>query len=527
MKISDRASARDAHVKIVPGRPDQPNVSATDRDTARRMGFFRYLWTGPNKVYLLAGVLLPLLLMAVFKYYYPMPAMLGDSNGYILAAAEDKHVYYRPFGYARFLQLVHDLATGHTALVYIQLLLLVFSGLFCFFSVDYLFGFRSGRIKAASWALLTINPLVVVQANYLLSDALFVSLTVAWFTFMLWVLKTKKAWPLIAQLIVLYWVFQVRYNALYYPAVLAVVLLLSPGIKLYYKLAGTAASLLIIFALYTGIKNETTKATGAEVFAGFSGWQLANNALYMYPHIDVKAEDFEDQEQKILDKFVKRFVDSISPVAVARIREGSHIGSDFLWDKKSPLKQYVYYLSNRYRISYYNVWYRVAPLYNDYAVRLIRDHPAAYFRYFILNNTRLFFLPAVESDGKYDELALPPTTQKWLGIKDDKATARSATLQPAILAPYPALHALLFVFALVMPLLFLFKKRRQLGRWHPAFVMPVLFWCLFLLAGMAFSIMSAIVCLRYETALFLLGFIMPLYFLDRFIAAEPSESGNS
>lgn len=483
-------------------------------------GFFAFIWRHPaNRIYLLAALAINIVLFLFYKYYHPLPDFYSDSQGYILAAAENKRVFYRPFGYARFLQRLHNFTDDHYTIVAVQYCMAVIASLFCYFSVDYLFRFQNKKIKFISWLLVTVNPLLLALSNMILSDILFTALSVVWFTLLLWVIKKKQWWSLIAQVVILYLVFQVRYNALYYPVLCSIVLLLSPGMKVYYRLSGVAASFIVIFALYNGIRNETAQATGADVFAGFSGWQMANNALYIYKHTDIKSSDFEENDQRLLNEFVKFFIDSMPAIDKQGIEQGVP-GAAFLWAPKSPLKQYVTYHYKKYRSSYFRSWYQVSEMYGDYGKRIITKYPYAYFRWYILGNLRFFMVPMAETLETYNvgDTKLTPLTRQWLRIKEDKLYTRSPSLQRTVMSPYPWLHAVLFVFGLLMPALYLFRAKKRQGKWRGSFVMPVLFWYLFLLAGMAFSVIAAVVCLRYEAVLFVISFTLPLYFLDQFIS---------
>ena len=55
-----------------------------------------------------------------------------------------------------------------------------------------------------------------------------------------------------------------------------------------YKLAGIVlgTGLVLVSILYTSQKMHTI--TGKRQFSAFGGWQLANNALYMYEHVPAK-----------------------------------------------------------------------------------------------------------------------------------------------------------------------------------------------------------------------------------------------
>jgi len=488
--------------------------------------FIRYVISRPdNRRYLLAALLINLVLLLVYKYCYPFPDLNTDGQGYIFAAASNQKVYYRPFGYARFLQLLRSFTFGAYAVVAAQYFLVVLAAQFCFFTTDYFFPFKHKAVKACTWLLISVNPVLLVLSNALLSDILFIALSITWFALLLWTWKRKSWLALLLQLVILYWCFQVRYNALYYPLVAAAVFGFAPGMKLPYRLAGAIGSLLLITATYTGIKNTTYKTTGADVFAGFSGWQAANNALFIYKRADIRTEDFDDPELQLLDKFVKRYIDSIPAEEREQIARNELQNSSFLWNPGSPLKKYLFYYLQKHRINYFQAWYRVSPLYSKYAMQIIKDHPEAYFRHFLLPNLWYEFVPTAEFMEKYNgDTAITPLTRQWLDVKGPVPLARAPRLKEALIRPYPVLHGILQLFGLIVPAVYLIRSRRRQGAWQRDSLLPVLFWYLFLLSDILFSLIAGVVTLRYGAALFVTGFTLPLVFLDRLLvprAAKP------
>ena len=480
--------------------------------------FAEHIWKNPlNRKYLLWASAINGLIFILYKYLYPFPDFSADSHSYIFAAVTDAKVYYRPFGYSYFLQLLHSVAEGHFALVAVQYFVLFIAGLFSFYSVDYLYSFYSGKIKFFSWLLTTINPCILVLANLVLADPLFIGFSVIWFTLLLWIVKTGKWWCLLLQFVFLYWSFHLRYNALYYPAIIGVIFLFT-RMKMPYRLCGIAGSFLVICNSYINIKNITYEKTGTEVFSGFSGWQIANNALLIYKQTDTKTEEFETPELKLLDQVVKRFIDSID-ISSRKELALQHPSSVFLWDKRGPLRLYTNYHSLQNKSNYFRTWYAVAPLYSEYGWHIIKNNPVTFFKGYMIPNLKWYMVPPPEIVEKYNisRQPLPYETKKWMKINRDKLPEDNSPLQEIIMYPYPVLHALLLAFCLIIPLLYLWQnykaqRLRLSGVW-----MPVLLWYLFLLADIAFSSFAAVMTLRYALILFILGFGLPLYFLDRFL----------
>jgi len=476
---------------------------------------------------LLASLAINVVLFLAYKYCYPLPDFCSDAEGYIHVAVQDIKIYYRPFGYPRFLQLVHTFATSHFWLTAIQYFLAVSASLSCFLTVDYLYGFRRRQIRLLSWVLLSVNPALLVMSNIMLSDVLFVSLSLFWFCSCLFILKRKKWWALFAQLLLLYCCFAVRYNALYYPVVAVSVFVMMRRVMLPYRLVGIAASLFVIYASAHAIVRQTQKATGTPVFSGFSGWQLANNALYIYKDIDRSTLQFDEPEMVLLDSFVRTYMDSI-PLAAQQTIAARKPGSVFLWEKKSPLKQFVFYETRLVRGNYYHTWYHVATLYQAYGAQIIRQNPGSYISHYMLPNLWLYFVPDPEmldhymTDTGKVKGKVTAETIKWLDIKEQNVTTHVAGLQQTIMAGYPAAHGLYLVFCCIIPIVYLVKSRRREGGFRKEALAPVLLWMLFLSADILFNTASSNVTLRYVMPLFIAGFSLPLYFLDQ---ALPERNG--
>lgn len=460
-----------------------------------------------------------MLVFIAYKYCYPLPDFSSDAQAYIYAAMMDYKAYYRPFGYSHFLQIVHGLSSSPYLVVAVQYALLALAGSFSFFSIDYLYTFRNKKVKFLSWLLVTVNPCLLALANLMLSDAVFIAFSAMWFTLFLWIIKEKKWWCLVLQLLFLYISFQIRYNALYYPIITAVVFLFTPRMKLPYRLTGMAASFFLVFSAYTTIKKQNYRATGTEVFAGFSGWQMANNALLIYKKADVKSSDFDKPELQQFDKVVKYLIDSIDADAKIQIAKGMVPSTAFLWDKNSPLKRYAFYVAHTNKTSYHSSWYALSEMYGEYGSEIIKQHPKLYFQNYLLPNFYQYFIPPAELMSTYDEgkTALTDNSRTWLNLKDPKLHANVTGVQDVLMYPYPVLHSLLLLFGFIVPALYLWKRRKQERKFRASFVFPVILWYIMLCADMGFNILASPVTLRYVVLLFIIGYGLPFYYLDRLL----------
>src|SRR5207253_1256906 len=98
--------------------------------------------------------------------------------------------------------------------------------LFLFFTWTYFFRLKK-VFKIVLYVLLIVNPFYLFYSNYVSSDAFFNCFTVLWFTLLIWIMY-RPSWVLIiVQLIVLAALFELRYNAIFFPAISTIALLLS------------------------------------------------------------------------------------------------------------------------------------------------------------------------------------------------------------------------------------------------------------------------------------------------------------
>jgi hypothetical protein len=483
-------------------------------------GFIKYIWNdAANRKYLLTGLLLNLVMFLLYKFCYPYPDFCSDAEGYIYAALKDAKSFYRPFGYSRFLQILHNFTNSHYLTVAIQYFILVIAAQFSFFSVAYLYPFQNKKVKLCAWLLTTVNPCLLVLANMMMSDALFTAFSAIWFTLCLWIVRRKQWWSLILQLFFLYASFQIRYNALYYPVFTGFIFLFTRKLKLPYRLVGMTASFFLIYGAYSTIKKTNYKNTGADVFAGFNGWQMANNGLMIYKKTDIKTEDFEDKELQVLDMFTKRFIDSLSLESKKKMEQGSISETPFLWDKNSPLRRYAIAYAFRYKINYIHGWYQVAPLYQRYGWYIIKNNPGLFTRHYLLPNLYHYIVPPREMMSMYDKsnVSLNDKTYGWLPGIPKNLSSRTPALQKVLMYPYPVLHALLLLFCFAIPIVCLWKRGKQALR-DSSIMLPAMIWYLFIGADLAFSTFASPVTLRYVCLLFIIGFGLPFYFLDQFLS---------
>jgi hypothetical protein len=217
--------------------------------------------------------------------------------------------------------------------------------------------------------------------------------------------------------------FTVRYNAIYYPLIALLVLGLSRQ-PWKYKLVSfvLGAALVTVSILYTSTKMKET--TGKGQFSAFGGWQLANNALYMYEHIPAAERGPVPARFAKLERMVREHMDTLAKVKFTS--EDSANSFFYLWSGKGPL---ISYMTREYKkdsvTPYFKRWASEGPLYTDYALYLMRRYPLQYASEFLAPNAVKYMVPPTEFLGTYNmggdsvgKLAKDWFNYKSLKVKD-------------------------------------------------------------------------------------------------------------
>lgn len=486
--------------------------------------FVQFIWLpGAHREYCLIALVGTIVQFIAFKQFYPFPDFISDSYSYIDTAALHMPVNLWPVGYAWFLSLVHAVSHWDTFLVGTQYFLLQGSLFYFFFTLLYLFNpSRSSRV--ALFIFLQINPLFLYLSNCVLSDALFAALSIVLFAQWLWMLHrpTLGRWLLQGALIGI--AFTIRYTAIYYPLVTLVVFLMSRyPIRL--KITGPLLSVvcMIVFIFYT--REKTREITGTPEFSVFGGWQLANNALYMYDHIQVDSTQLPANTRE-LDKMTRQIFAMLPDSA----RHFSHFtGGYFLKVPYSPLKQYLF---QRYTFNdapgQFRAWGQVSPIYHSYGNTLIKQHPGAFILYYMLPNSRNYIIPPLEKFDNYNLMTttVPTGVQDWFDYTTPEVTAASFTIQGKLLYIYPLTFLILNVyFAGTFIWLILTGKFRRL----PTLLRKgLVLGGIFILLNFGFSVFAAPVVMRYQVIPLILLFacsVLLLQYTDRhYLSTDPLKS---
>lgn len=395
----------------------------------------------------------------VFKCFYPAADFFTDSYSYIEAAVQHDTIGYRPIGYSLFLRLVHAVWASDTFLVTLQYILVQGACLGLFLTLLR----RCGLGPRTSWVLLAfmlLDPTIPYLCNYVSSDALFVGLSIIWFTILMGMVRAPAWWRLGLQVALLFIIFNLRYVALYYPAVASLsFLLLRKKASVVFKLTGIVCSIGIVTLCTNLIKHITNRETGADIFSAFSGWQIANNALHLYPFLPIDTVGLPSPASQELAKDVQHYFARTGPLLLKR---GPVSTTEYMWTHSSPLHVYMDSLRRRQHTTYFNAWNRVGPVFTEYGYFLARRHPLAYLRYYGWNSAESFFISPLDVFAVYNEghPTVDSVAIRWFRYRSARPRVWSFTGQEALIAPWPWI-VLYLNFAFVITTLWYLSSRKR------------------------------------------------------------------
>ncbi len=400
------------------------------------------------------------LIAILLRYFYPYTDLASDTGGYINWALRDfEYGGPRPLGYSYFLYYLRQISGSTTIIFIAQYLLHCISILSFCYTVIHICNIKN---KVARYGFLLISIIyipAIYMTNMIMSDSIFTSLTVIIFTLSAWMLHSKSWQFIIPISIILFCIITIRYIGLIYPAFVIPVCLFFfrkrvVGITL------SALLLLIIYGYTEKVKSKTEEDQGIRLFSAFGGWQIANNALHIVPHLDKSKPMVENQDPQI------QMLDSVIRTTYS-INKECYPGKDtvtymFIWQNESPLRTFLnYYRATQKPNDYYEAWNEVGEIYANYGNELIKKNPGKFFNYYLSNNTKNMIYP---NGGFLNSFADSSyyVIRYWFGWDEDiNIQPRKDVLRPLLIMS-PKVYSfywILFAAATVYIGIMIFKNR--------------------------------------------------------------------
>lgn len=475
------------------------------------------MFSQETKLYLFTAAGISLLLFTIFKHFYPYPNMVMDSYVYLNAAVHHWGANSYPIGYSKFLEWFLHFSNSAGLLVWIQYLLLECSCGLLFLTVAY-FLKPSKLIQCVLLAFLFCNPLWMFSSNFIMSDVLYTAISLFWIAQLIWIIGRPRPFLIWTNALLLLLAYAIRYNALYYPVLSSIIILVS-ALKPRIKVAGIVLEVVFIglFVQYTRI--ETKALTGIEQFSPLGGWHLANNALYTYSHIYQKSKDPLPDKFLQLDSVVRNYYDHTKyNVEVLEFDDRNGFGGFYLDNRTSPLYRYMYWKDGYDTIfTNFRKWGPMGQLCAAYGAYLIRQHPASYFHYYVLPNTIRYLWPPSEVFSTYSPFFLRSDEFGKMAVqsfhlKTLTVSAGLINFRTSILSYFPTMFGLLNLFLVLGVIGFLlFRGPKNTCRTNLYILSTIaaLFLCNFL-----FSITSASIVFRYQLFMLIVLFVFDVLLLE-------------
>ncbi|MEI3798235.1 MULTISPECIES: hypothetical protein [unclassified Chitinophaga] len=460
-------------------------------------GFKEYLLgSKENRLFLAIGVFVILLQFVVFKFFYPFAGFInGDSYIYLESAYHNFVVNTYPIGYSKFLRLISVFTHSDTAVVAFQYLLLEGSTLALVFTLFYFYS--SARLtRILLFSFMIINPVYLYLANYISSDAFFLGLSLIWFTLLIWIMNKPTRGLIVVNALILFMAFTVRYNALFYPIIGGIALLLARR-KVMMNLIGFGISLILIALFVQTTSKKYKEITGHKQFTPFTGWQMANNALYAYRYVDSAQRKKVPPELERLDKMVRNYFDSSRDIRT-HPAEALIASTVYMWDPSSPLSQYMEnQFKNDSTATALRKWSTVAPLMKEYGSFLIKSYPREFAQYYLIPNAVKYYAPPVEFLNQYSTGidSVNETAKIWFNYKSNKISCHFKNFKVNTLDFYPILTGTMnVVFVLSIISFILLQGHKQSPQLKNGLALVVSLW----VVNFGFSVFASPIALRFQ-----------------------------
>lgn len=461
-----------------------------------------------NRIILYLTTAVIIIQFILFKYLYPFANYIdADSFAYLKAADKNLTINFYPIGYSKFLRLVSVFAKPDLILVGLQYIMIQCSTLFLLFTIFYFY--KAGKFtQAVIFCFMIVNPLLLHLANMVSSDGLFLALSMTWFSLLLWIIHKPSIKIIFCHAIVLFLAFTVRYNALIYPFIALVAFGLSK-LPLRKKVLGLGFVLLLC-GWFVGLTMfQYKKLTGYWQYSPFSGWQLANNAMYFYKEVESVNREPVPIKFRALDNMIQKFYANNLNLPTGEV------GTVYMWSSQFPLMQYLDRLFKAKDISANNFkkWASLGPLYSSYGLYLIKKYPLHFLRHFIWPNSRKYFAPPVEFLGSYNagKPTVPESAVKWFGYTNNEVKTRMKSGRVLILLYYPYLVSITNLIILLMLLSYILLKGWQYNTtFYKSIILAGFVW----IVNAGFTIFASSAALRFQAFPALLSATFSLLLID-------------
>jgi hypothetical protein len=169
-------------------------------------------------------------------------------------------------------------------------------------------------------------------------------------------------------------------------------------------------------------------------------------------------------------------------------------------------------------------WGSVAPIYGEYGSFLIKNHPLAFARYFLLPNSYNYILPSLEKLEVYNlgDEHVSSIAKYWFHYPHSKVKAISFTAQGTLLFFFPTLFAVTNIILIISIICWLCEKGNK--RSDVPFNYAVLLVSALLLMNAAFGILASPIVFRYQVFPMIIFFSFAMLIIGKIEILERAKS---
>ncbi len=457
---------------------------------ASPQGFSTFIFQKQQLIEILVFVITSILVFIATYSYYPLPITSPDSVNYLYCAETGQFGGYRPYGYSAFIRFVGYFSKTTTGLFLAQFMLHTISALFFNLMVKFCFSLKSNfqYYLFATCALFSFS--ILHLTNFILSDSVFISLTLLWITSGIWILKTQSIGIYLLNLLLLLFIIQIRYSGLFYPIISMLLFAYTFKKNTILRFIITLTPAIVGFFIYYKGNSDMKKLVGIKIFSSFSGWQIANNALHIIPYVKPSEKLFEkNAKSSRIHQFVMAMPDSVY------LKSG--LTSNYMWGQEYPLKQYLFKTIEESKYPYLKAWILASVDFQQYGQTLIKTYPKAFFTHYIVPNAKEALVPS--NAEVLENTTCITSSNTW--FKQDVTTYQESNTNVFLIyARYLPLittyqWGLLFLAVL---LLVLFRSKISLNKLE---IQVLAFIGVFMLCYLIFNIYASPFAMRYSLPL--------------------------
>ena len=368
-----------------PVQKEQPKPKPKAKPVAQGPSFIKFLLDKEQRMdwAIIGGSFIAILIF--LKVYYPYPQTLSDTGNYVLSAISGKINGYRPYGYSGFLSFFHSFSADVKFVVDWQWFMTFVSVGFFLFTIKFIFRDLPKIAFYILCAICIFNPSMIFMDSYIMSDSLFVSLTLLFLTTCIWAICNGSWTAIVANLLLLWWCMDTRYIGLFYPLFSAGALVWALWKRFkWMSLAAGLLPLLMLFFYRSSATDKMKEEFGVETFSSFGGWQKANNGVAVLPFVKVDSTEITDPQVKAINQIVRQFPDSC-------FNTTNVMATNFMWVKEYPGKQCLFRYIQQTNTPYMKAWAYLGTQMDAYGDFLQTHYRSEFIKHFIVPNFKNIF----------------------------------------------------------------------------------------------------------------------------------------